>query len=300
MPHIHHTAAMRLSSSASATILVALVFVSLLYVRSWRRMQRASASAIPGWRLASFLSGMSLIWVALGSPLVAYDHDLLTVHMIQHLLLMSFAPALILLGEPLLAFWYGLPRFGKIVFGPLFRRPMAEQFGRALSRPALCWFVSVSTLLGWHVPALFSLGMHSDVWHCVEQASFLGAGFLFWLPVVQPWPSVSKGPQWSTILYLFLATLPCDILSGLLVFTDRVAYPAYFSMPRHFGFSVLEDQQCAAALMWTCVTLVYLVPAAILSTRLLSPRSFYRGDLVQSELRGDAASQRDSQRLEAV
>jgi hypothetical protein len=71
-------------------------------------------------------------------------------------------------------------------------------------------------------------------------------------------------------------------------------------MPRHFGFSVLEDQQCAAALMWTCVTLVYLVPAAILSTRLLSPRSFFRGEMVQSELGGHAASQRDSQRLEAV
>ena len=87
------------------------------------------ASAIPGWRLASFLFGMSLVWAALGSPLVAYDHDLLTVHMIQHLLLMTFAPALILLGEPLLAFWHGLPRFGKIVLGPLFRRPLAQRFG---------------------------------------------------------------------------------------------------------------------------------------------------------------------------
>jgi putative membrane protein len=300
MPHIHHTAAMGLSLSSTATILVALVFVSLLYVRSWRRMRRASASAIPGWRLASFLSGMSLIWVALGSPLVAYDHDLLTVHMIQHLLLMTFAPALILLGEPLLAFWHGLPRFGKIVLGPLFRRSLVQQCAHKLSRPALCWSVSALTLLGWHVPALFTLGMHSEVWHSFEQASFLGAGLLFWWPVVLPWPGVSVGPQWSTLLYLFLATLPCDILSGFLVFSDRVAYPMYFSMPRHFGFSVLEDQQCAAALMWTCVTLVYLVPAAILSTRLLSPRSFYRGDLVQSELRGDAASQRDSQRLEAV
>jgi hypothetical protein len=74
-------------------------------------------------------------------------------------------------------------------------------------------------------------------------------------------------------LYLFLATLPCDILSGFLVFSDRVAYPAYLAMPRHFTFSVLEDQQFAAALMWTAVTLIYLVPAAILSTRLLSPRS---------------------------
>jgi hypothetical protein len=65
-------------------------------------------------------------------------------------------------------------------------------------------------------------------------------------------------------------------------------------MPRHFGFSVLEDQQCAAALMWTCVTLAYLAPAAILSTRLLSPRSFNRDDLAQS------GALRDPQRVEAV
>jgi putative membrane protein len=299
MPSTHHSA-MGLSSSPSATILVALVLMSFLYVRSWLRMQRASASAIPGWRLASFLFGMSLVWAALGSPLVAYDHDSLTVHMIQHLLLMTFAPALILLGEPLHAFRHGLPRFGKIVLGPLFRRPLVQRFAHKLSRPALCWSVSALTLMGWHVPALFTLGMHSEVWHCIEQASFLVAGILFWLPIIQPWPNASTGPQWWTLVYLFLATLPCDILSGFLVFSDRVAYPMYFSMPRHFGFSVLEDQQCAAALMWTCVTLVYLVPAAILSTRLLSPRSFYRGDLVQSELRGDAASQRDSQRVEAV
>jgi putative membrane protein len=289
-----------LSSSPSATILVALVLMSFLYARSWLRMQRASASSIPGWRLASFLFGLSLVWAALGSPLVAYDHDLLTVHMIQHLLLMTFAPALIILGEPLLVIWRGLPQVGKVVLGPLFRRPSAREFARLVSQPVLCWSVSALALVGWHVPALFALGMHSEVWHCIEQASFLVAGILFWLPIIQPWPNVSTGPQWWTLIYLFLATLPCDILSGFLLFSDRVAYPLYFSMPRHFGFSVLEDQQCAAALMWTCVTLVYLVPAAILSTRLLSPRSFYRGDLVQSELRGDAASQRDSQRLEAV
>jgi putative membrane protein len=293
MPLEPHTA-MGMSPTSGATILVVLILVSFLYMRGWRGVRGAWVSAIPTWCAASFLFGMSLIWAALGSPLVAYDHDLLTVHMIQHLLLMTFAPALILLGEPLLAFWHGLPRFGKVVVGLLFRLPFVQRFARMLSRPALCWTVSALTLLGWHVPALFTLGMHSEVWHCVEQASFLGAGFLFWLPVIQPWPSVSTGPQWSTLLYLFLATLPCDILSGFLVFSDRVAYPVYFSMPRHLGFSVLEDQQCAAALMWTCVTLVYLVPAAILSTWLLSPRCLDRGDLAQS------AARRDPQRVEAV
>src|SRR5215469_2639056 len=299
MSPIHHTA-MGLSSDSSVIILVALVFVSFIYVRGWRRMLGVSATTIPAWHAASFLFGMTLIWAALGSPLAAYDHDLLTAHMIQHLLLMTFAPALILLCEPILVFWYGFPRFGQVLRDQIFRRPLAQRFVRALSRPALCWIVSVSTLMGWHVPALFTLGMHSEAWHSIEQASFLGAGFLFWLPVIPAWPSVATAPQWSTLLYLFLATLPCDILSGFLVFSDRVAYPVYFSMPRHFGFSVLEDQQCAAALMWTCVTIVYLVPAAILSTRLLSPRNVYRGDLVQSKLRASAESQPDPQTVEAA
>jgi putative membrane protein len=299
MSPIHH-AATGMSSPSSAIIPVALVFVSFMYALGWRRIPKVPARAIRGWRAASFLFGIFLVWGALGSPLVVYDHDLLTVHMIQHLLLMTFAPALILLGEPLLALSYGLPRFTQILLVQLSRRLLAQTFTRTLFQPAFCWSVSALTLLIWHMPAVFTFGMHSEAWHSFEQASFLGAGFLFWWPVVHPWPCTSTGPQWSTLLYLFLATLPCDILSGFLVFSDRVAYPLYFSTPRHFGFSVLQDQQCAAALMWTCVTIVYLVPTAILSTRLLSPRNFHRGDLVQSELRGSASAAPDPQTVEVA
>jgi putative membrane protein len=293
MSPLHHMhAAMSLSSDATIFVLVV---ASVFYVRGWRRISRASASFIPEWRLASFLFGMSLVWIALGSPLAAYDHDLLTIHMIQHLLLMTLAPALIWLGEPLLVFSRGIPQFARF-----FHQPLARRFGRALSHPVFCWLVSALTLIGWHVPALFTLAMHSEVWHGVEQASFLVAGFLFWLPVIQPWPSASAAPQWPILLYLFLATLPCDFLAGFLVFCDRVVYPVYFGMPRHFGLSVLADQQCAAALMWAAVTLVYLVPAAILSTRLLSPRSFSRPEFVHSEMHDGTAAPRDPQRLEPI
>lgn len=298
MPPIHYTA-VGWSSPSSVVILVSLVFVSFIYLGGWRRMRGGAANDIPAWRVASFLFGTFLVWGALASSLVAYEHDLLTVHMIQHLLLMTFAPGLILLGEPLLLFRHGLPRIGKAVLDPLLQRPLVRRFGRTLSRPALCWTLSAMTLLGWHVPALFTLGMHSEAWHCVEQFTFLVAGFLFWWPVVQPWPSASRGPQWSILVYLFLATLPCDILSGFLVFSDRVAYPLYFSKPRHFGFSVLQDQQCAAALMWTCITLVYLVPAAIISTRLLAPRAGCEEDRRPSGSDG-VVSQGDSRSLKVA
>ncbi len=103
------------------------------------------------------------------------------------------------------------------------------------------------------------------------------------------------------LLYLFLAILPCDILSGFLVFCDRVVYPVYLSSPRRFGLTVLEDQQCAGALMWTCVTLVYVIAGAFSAARILSPR--WSPDL-QSESQAIAVAQRvahgDPQRMEAV
>src|SRR5215467_3351121 len=296
MLSINHTTTGLWSGSSAITLV--LFLASLLYLSGWRRIERVAANA--AWRLAGFFLGMALVWAALGSPLAAYDHDFLTVHMIQHLLLMTFGPALILLGEPLLSFWHGLPRFARNVLGPLLRRPFVRRCGRALTQPAFCWIVSALTLLAWHVPSLFTLGMRSELWHALEQASFLAAGFLFWWPVIQPWPSVTTWSNWSTLLYLFLATLPCDLLSGFLMFSDRVAYPVYFSMPRQPGFSVLEDQQCAAALMWTAVTLVYLVPAAIVSTRLLSPGNIHRGDLVEMQPLPGAATQPDPQTVEAT
>ena len=51
-----------------------------------------------GWRAGSFLLGLLFIWIAMASPLAVRDHEMLTAHMVQHLLLMTLAPPLILLG----------------------------------------------------------------------------------------------------------------------------------------------------------------------------------------------------------
>jgi putative membrane protein len=265
---------------------IILIFAICQYLLGWVRLRSISRTILPAWRAASFFLGMLLVWVASGSSLAAYDHSLLTVHMIKHLLLMTVAPALILLGEPLRVFWIGtLPRARRF-FRRVLRRPPLLRLARTITNPVLCLTLSAMTLLAWHLPALFALGMRSDAWHIVEQISFFSAGLLFWWPVIRPWPSASTGPRWSMLLYLFLATLPCDILSGFLAFSDRVVYPMYLSTPRLFGFSVLEDQQCAAALMWTCVTFIYLVPAVIVCSKLLAPRPSHERDLQPSQLSG--------------
>jgi cytochrome c oxidase assembly factor CtaG len=294
--HLHHV---RLGSPGSILLTLVIVFTAFVYLRGLLYLRSTGLNGIPVWRAAGFLLGLFLIWVAVASPVAVFDHELLTVHMVQHLLLMTLAPPLIWLGAPVMPLLRGLPRqFVQVVIVPLFQRSSVQQFGRMLAQPALCWLAASVVLLGWHVSAAFTLGLRSQAWHVIEHASFVATGLLFWWPVVQPRSSVSTWPDFSIILYLFLATLPCDILAGFLVFCDRVVYPVYFSSSRSFGLSVLEDQQCAGALMWICVTIIYLVAGTILTTRLLSPRISHEDEFVQARLRGNAVPLKGPQRLE--
>jgi cytochrome c oxidase assembly factor CtaG len=192
--------------------------------------------------------------------------------MVQHILLMAVAPALLLLGAPVLMLSRGLPkRFVQEVGGPFPKWAPVHSIGRILFHPVTCWLVATTTVIGWHVPAVFELGLHSHWWHEIQQASFFTAGILFWWPVIQPWPSVSRWPRWSVPLYLFSATLPCDALSAFLTFCDRVVYRPYSLASHSFHISALEDQEWAGVLMWVCITFIYMVPAMVIAVRILLP-----------------------------
>jgi cytochrome c oxidase assembly factor CtaG len=168
------------------------------------------------------------------------------------------------------------------------------------THPAFSWLAATGTLVVWHIPSVFMLGLQSQVWHSVEQLSFLVSGLLFWSPVVRPSVSISKWPESSILLYLFLATLPCDILSGFLVFCERVVYPIFLSSPLSSGLSALEDQQCAGALMWTCVTIVYVVAGTIFTAHLLSTHRSAELAIPQLDSRRIAVPRTNPHRIEAI
>ena len=273
------------SWSLPVPVTLALVTAAFIYFRGWFRLRRVFPNAISAWRLAAFVSGLLSLWIPLASPLRGFDHDLLTMHMVQHILLMAVAPPLILLGAPVVPFLCGLSdRFVSITLVPFLRWPPMQGLGRILTHPVFAWLAATATLIGWHVPAVFRLGLRSDSWHEVQHACFFVTGLLFWWPVVQPWPSVARWPRWHIPLYLFLATLPCDALSAFLAFCDRVVYPSYLAAPRLSDLSALQDQQCAGALMWICATFVYLVPAVVITIQLLAPATTGPAEQTQADL----------------
>jgi putative membrane protein len=254
MPHSHATWATSFVLAVAAAALVSVYALGLIRLR-------ARSNALPAWRSGAFVLGLATVWLAAGSSVASGDAGSLTGHMVQHLLLMTIAPPLVLLGDPI-----------RVLSSPMSSRSQAatvRAFRRSGSIEAAVafWLAASGTLVLWHMPAAFALALRSPVWHAVEQASFLATGLLFWLPVVEPWP-VRTLPPWSVVLYLFMATLPCDVLGAFLVFSDRVAYPFYLSGASEAA--VLSDQERAGALMWTCVTLVYLVAGTLASARMLT------------------------------
>jgi putative membrane protein len=248
----------------------ALVVTALVYLRGWLSLRSAFPNLISGRRLAAFMTGLVLVWTAIGSPLATLDHQSLTIHMMKHLLLMTVAAPLILVGAPVFPLVCGLPKLF-IKSHPLLVSLPARWLERCLMHSQLCWLAGTATVIGWHLPVAFQLGMRAHWMHDVEDVCFLVAGLLFWWPIVQSSPSAARSPRWSMALYLFLATLPCDILSAFLVFCNRLVYPFYLSSPQLLRLPPLRDQECAGALMWVWVTFAYLIPAVAITVQILSP-----------------------------
>ena len=258
------------TTAAGLTFNAIMLLICATYLVLWFTL-RKNDDRVSREACVAFLAGVVALWIGLGSPLSRHHVELLTVHMLQHLLAMTVGPALILLGNPLLVFKRIMPAH---IGGSLKSSPLGiwlESLGHVLTRPYLCWTGAAATIIWWHVPTAFAWALRFPVVHAVELATFLASGFLFWWPVIEPWPAARRWPRWSMPLYLFGATLPCDVLSAFLTFSDRVIYVNYQTTSLHLGMTALEDQQCAGASMWVCVTVIMLLPAAFITMKLLSP-----------------------------
>jgi cytochrome c oxidase assembly factor CtaG len=250
---------------------------ALLYVRGWLILRRLIPSRFATWRMLSFLGGIAALQVALASPIDAFDAFSLTDHMTQHMILMMIVPPLVLLGNPMIPLLRGLPRpIARKVVGPFLRWPPVVRLGETIFHPVFCWTVFSISMAAWHLPGPYDLALHSDGWHEVEHASFLFTSLLFWWPVVQPWPSQAHWPRWTVPVYLIFGDFVNSVISAFLVFSGRVLYSAYLTIPRIGSISALSDQVLAGVVMWFIGGFAFVIPAVFIVAKLLSPQRYQR------------------------
>jgi cytochrome c oxidase assembly factor CtaG len=258
--------------------LVGLALMLVLYLRGWNAARRTRALELPTWRAACFVGGIAALWIALASPIDALDDYLLTAHMLQHFILMSVAPPLLVLGAPTVPLLRGLPGgLIRVLSRPVFRARWFHAVCRLVTHPVFAWLAMNIAYLGWHVPVMFVLTFTSERIHDFEHLCFFLTSVAFWWVVLAPWPTQARWPRWAMIPYLLSADIVNTVLSATLAFSGRVLYAPYAEAERISSLTPLKDQAAAGAEMWVLNSIVMLVPAVAIILQLLMPQGL-RGD----------------------
>ena len=151
------------------------------------------------------------------------ERRLMAAHMVQHMLLFSAVPGLII---------FAWPAIGSRV---------------ALSVPgaAGCLLAGVGTIWLLHLPMVLEPGLSSSWLHEAQHVLLVAAGILVVLPLTAAGSSLGFGAAF----YLVAAELSIGALGIWLAWSPELIYSAYVDAPRTWGLSVETDQALAGALL---------------------------------------------------
>lgn len=229
-------------------------------------------------RELSFAAGLASIVIALDSPIDYYSDLLFWVHMGQHIILLTVAPPLILMGRPWPRMWQALPLgvrtpAGRALAGARWTSPL-----RAIAKPIPAWLIFNVNMLAWHLPAAYNLTLTNGAVHDCEHALFFFTGLLFWAYVVDAGPMRQRLTWYVRAAYVTGAMIVGWVLAILLVLVSVPLYPHYAHLlHRPDGISALSDQQIAGGMMWVPGSVSYAIALLAIFARWASPGSELSG-----------------------
>ena len=229
------------SWSLHPSVLIGTGLLGALYVWGIGPLRRrlALGPPVPAWRVFCFMAGLAVLLVSLNGPIHDLsDYYLFWVHMGQHLLLTLVLPPLLIAGTP---GW---------LLSPLVRRPVVRTIARALTHPVVAALVFTITLAVWHTTQAYDLMMRDHDVHVFTHILFMVAAVIMWWPVMSQVPEVPPLGLGVRMLYLFLVSIPMQLVAAIITLADSVLYPWYAAAPRTWGLSPLDDQKVGGLLMW--------------------------------------------------
>jgi cytochrome c oxidase assembly factor CtaG len=244
-------------------VLAILVPLGVMYFVGWRRLRRHSAQhkLANGWRLASYLGGLGIIALALMSPIDRLGGQLFFMHMVQHMLMIMFAAPMLLMADPFPFFLWSLPLSLRRPVAMLFERDSLFRRGLIkVTQPGVAWLIFLTVYLGWHDPKAYNAALYYEWVHNLQHITFFLASLIYWWPLVGCAPHIHpRFPGWGKLAYL-VGTIPPNMAIGVsIAFASEIMYTYYLSVPRVWGFTALQDQQLAGAIMWIQGSEMYIM-----------------------------------------
>ena len=204
-----------------------------------------------------FYGGLAVLLLAVDSPIDYWADYYFFVHMIEHILIMFFAPALIVAGRSVAA--PGPRPAGRDKAPGHEERPpgrlgqAAAGVGRALTGGWVAVVLFNVAMVIWHVPALFDLAERNQMVHIwLMHSSFFVTGVLFWMQIVPSYPVKPKLTTGSQIAAILGTNVVMILLAmSLSLFTNHSLYPVYDHLAG-IQMSPFASQQLGAAILWVC------------------------------------------------
>jgi putative copper resistance protein D len=227
--------------SIDPTVAVPALAAAALYILGVRRAR----AGWPARRTLSFLAGIACVVVALGSGIDAYDDQLLSIHMWQHMLLLLIAPPLVLAGRPAILLLRALPPRRRSAVA----RPMARAGRLTAPAPALVLFAAVVILT--HLPGFYDATLRHPLLHDAEHALYVLAGLIMFSPLLDGDPALRhRLSGLGKLVYLIVAMMPMALIGAYLNRHATLVYPLYAAPAHALGVSAVDDQGQAGAIMW--------------------------------------------------
>jgi putative membrane protein len=231
-----------------------------------RRQGNARCATLSSSRRAAFVAAEIAIAAALVSPLEHLAEESLSLHMVQHLILIMAAPILFVWARPGRALAAAFPSVS--VWIAWHRTWSRARLLRALARPLPAAGLHALALWIWHLPQTFDAAVANIYWHMAEHAVFFATALIFWSAVLRARRDRSAFPA------AFMALLVTILLGGMMGAWISLAPELLFAsagLGGHLGLAPMEDQQLAGILMWVPAGLVYLGIALLLTAVFLRP-----------------------------
>lgn len=233
-----------------------------LYWRGYKQTWKNKFTAVRKRRVISFLIGISVVIFVLLPVVDDIADRLFFAHMVQHLILVMLGAPLIVLGNPFLLIYRGLPvKIRTDFIDPFFNLKIFTFLWRIVYRPQVAISLFILIFWCWHIPGLYDIALTDNFWHNVEHAMFFYSAVLFWLQIIVTPPLKSRLIPPTKILLLVVAIIQNTILGALLTFSSRVLYD-YPNVKLSFGLTRLDDQQLGGLIMWVPGGMMYIVTLA--------------------------------------
>jgi cytochrome c oxidase assembly factor CtaG len=239
------------------------VFAAASYLLAVRRLHRSGRSW-PAGRTASWLAGCAVLLVATSSGVGTYAPAVLSVHMVQHMLLATLIPVLLVLGHGVTLALQTVPtRTGERLVS-LLDAPAV----RLIRHPALSWTAVALTLFGLYPTGLFGAVLQDHWAHLAMNTAFLGTGLaLFWPVLGHSLPGRGLPPVARIVMVFAVMALHAAFSAWLLSRSAPVAEAFYTSLRLPFVPDLLADQRRGAVLAWALGELPVVITVLALVMR---------------------------------